>query len=298
MTCECLHLIAAFGEIKAAELASLAGILFQRYDRAPVRAEHLLMRGNDNRFPCDLLESRDNSIVECRSALEEYAISDRLLPHDLVEVVSHNRVCQAADQLTGRRPGLLVLDHLRLHEDGAAFSQIQWCFSRQRQLCELFLDADAELLRLLLEKRPGPRRADLVHHEVHYMAVMEADILRVLAADLEDRINRRINRQRAPRMCCNLVLHDIGTDEVAGQIPARPRRTHAANIHNIPDVIADDLEALPHCLNRLPRRHQIDLGEHPPIPVNNHEIRGNRADIYAQICRYRLARRHFRSMYL
>ena len=63
-------------------------------------------------------------------------------------------------------------------------------------LREFALDADAELLRLLFQERSGARGAGFVHGEIHHHAVLDGDELRILPADLEDRIHR-LAAQRA-----------------------------------------------------------------------------------------------------
>ena len=59
----------------------------------------------------------------------------------------------------------------------------------QRQLREFFLDGDSQLLRLLFQEGARARGAGLVHGEVHHHALINADELGVLPADLENRVH-------------------------------------------------------------------------------------------------------------
>ena len=66
----------------------------------------------------------------------------------------------------------------------------------QRQPGEFALDADAQLLRLLLQERSGAGGAGFVHGEIHHHAVLDGDELGILPADLEDGVHR-LAAQRA-----------------------------------------------------------------------------------------------------
>ncbi len=85
------------------------------------------------------------------------------------------------------------------------------------------LDLEPEPRRLLLQERPRPRRAGLVHLEVHDHVPVESDVLRVLSPDLQDRLDLRHESPRALRLRGDLVLDNVRAKVVAGQIPPRPR---------------------------------------------------------------------------
>ena len=75
----------------------------------------------------------------------------------------------------------------------------------ESQFGELALDGDAQLLGLFFEERAGAGGAGFVHGEVDDDAVVEADELRVLAADFEDRVDRlhaELIGRRAWRRSC------------------------------------------------------------------------------------------------
>ena len=103
---------------------------------------------------------------------------------------------------------------------------------RQREARELVLDADPELLGLLLEERPGAGGAGLVHREVDDDAVLDGDVLGVLPADLEDRVHRRAARAEltcsAPVLCA--VISSLTTSAPTNsrdQFAAGPGRADA-----------------------------------------------------------------------
>ncbi len=67
---------------------------------------------------------------------------------------------------------------------------------------------------LLLQERSGASRADFVHHEVIDMPVPDVDVFRVLAADLEDRVDIRRDLDRAAQLARDLVLDQVRTQQV------------------------------------------------------------------------------------
>ena len=83
-----------------------------------------------------------------------------------------------------------------------------------------------EFFRLLLQKRSRTSGARFVHGEVHYHAIVDGDELRILAADLEDRIDRFgakgfADMQGAGFMRRDLVIDHVCTDELSDQFAAR-----------------------------------------------------------------------------
>jgi len=108
-----------------------------------------------------------------------------------------------------------------LNENGAAFAHARRLPGGKRQTVELAaLEVHAEPLGLFLDETAGAGGADLVHREVHDRAIVETDELRVLAADLEDRVDALIDLGRRRGVGGDLVLDDVGPDEVARQVSA------------------------------------------------------------------------------
>ena len=153
----------------------------------------------------------------------------------------------------------------------------------KRPVFELLLDADAEPLRLLFKERAGARGAGLVHLEVDDRAVPEADIFRVLSADLEDGVHGRVDGGGGSGLRRDLVPDHIGADHIAGQVSSRARGPGAEDLHPRPDLGPHFRKPLLDRLDRPARGRQIALGKHPHLPVDHDDIRGDRPDINAEI---------------
>ena len=87
----------------------------------------------------------------------------------------------------------------------------------ERRVAEL-LQRDPQPRGLLLQERAGARRAGLVHLEVDDHVAVEADVLGVLPADLEDRVDIVGIRQRAAGLGGDLVPDQVRADVVAGEV--------------------------------------------------------------------------------
>ncbi len=72
------------------------------------------------------------------------------------------------------------------------------------------------LRALLLDEGAGAGAAGLVHRRVDHAALRQPDVLRVLTADLEDRVDSRVVVQRALGVGGDLVEHEDALDAVAG----------------------------------------------------------------------------------
>jgi len=221
------------------------------------RPGDVVVWGDDDLLPGDLLERRDHPAVPRHPPLEEDDVADMPVADDLVEVVVHDRAGEPRHEVLLAHPPLLVRHEVRLHEDGAPVAEASRALRLEGQRPELLLDADAEFLRLLLEERTGPRGADLVHLEVHDRAALQADVLGVLAPDLEDRVHVGIEVDRSGRLRGDLVPDHVGPDVVADQVAPRPGGPDAADADEAPDLVADLLQAPPHRLERSPRGGQV-----------------------------------------
>ena len=138
----------------------------------------------------------------------------------------------------------------------------------ERQPREFALDADAELLRLLFQERPGARRAGLVHGEIHHHAVLDRDELRILPADFEDGVHRLAAQRaadvdRAGLVRRDLVVHHIGAHELRDQLAARLPVVPTPRIsRRLPHMRSDLGQPLLHRLDGPARGAQIDVVNH------------------------------------
>jgi hypothetical protein len=275
--------VLAARQVEAPEACRLAvANRFARDQAAPDRAHHLVVLGHEDRLAGDGLEGRDDALVEGDAPLEEDAVTNLAPAHDAVQVVLDDRHAQARHQVVPLRPGLLVVHQVGLHEDGAPLAQPHRRARLERGVAEL-LDPEAQPLGLLLEEAARSGRAGLVHLEVHDPAARERDVLRVLPADLEDGVHQRIGFHRCPGMGRDLVLHHVGADEVADEIPAAAGRRDPADLHLAAHLLPHLGQAAPHRLDGAARGHQVALGEDVPRLAHHHDVGRDAADVHAEV---------------
>ena len=101
-----------------------------------------------------------------------------------------------------------------VHEHRALAPQIRGRGGLGCKTRKLVHDRHAQMVCLLLQERSGASRADFVHHEVIDMSVPDVDIFRVLAADLENRVDIRRHLDRAAQLARDLVLDQVRTQQV------------------------------------------------------------------------------------
>ena len=142
-------------------------------ERHPDRAHDAVVRRHGDRPAEDRREGRRDRVVVGGAPLEVDHVADVAAADDPVQVVEGDRVRQARDQVRNRLGLVEPAGDVALHEHRAALAELGRRGRRQRQPGELVLDADPELLGLLLEERPGAGGARLVHREVDDDAVLE-----------------------------------------------------------------------------------------------------------------------------
>ena len=154
----------------------------------------------------------------------------------------------------------------------------------QRQTGELVLDADPEFFRLLLQKRAGAGGAGFVHGEIHDHAFFQADELRVLTANLEDRIHRLkaeliANVSGAGLMSRDLVVDGVCPNQFADQFTAAAGGAHAADLDPVADLLLDLLQPGGDDFDGAALRAQVNLVEQLPIVIDEHQVGRNRTDV-------------------
>ena len=251
------------------------------------RADHAVVGRHDDLLAEDLAEGRGYGVVVGGAALEEDAVADRALAHETVQVVGGDREGKPPHQVFAARTALLIRHHVALHEHGAALPQPDGRVGAQSHLRELVDDVDAELLGLLLEERAGARGAGLVHGEVDDDAVLQADELGVLAADLEDRVDLTADLAAdevgARLVGGDLVGDDVGTAELADELAAGACGADAQKVDARTDLGVDVGEALGDHFHGPRVCLCVDLLDDAALVVDHHEVRGDRTDVDAQI---------------
>ena len=251
------------------------------------RAHDAVVRRHDDVLVEDLAERRGDGVVVGRAALEEDHVADVALAHQAVEVVGRDAEGEAGDEVVAAGAALLVRHDVALHEHRAALAEPDRRLGAERQLGELADDVDAQLLRLLLEERAGAGGAGLVHGEVDDDAVLQADELAVLAADLEDRVallaDLAADEVGARLVGGDLVGDDVGPGELADELASGARGAHAEQVDAGADLALDVGEALAHDLDRARVGLGVDLLDDVALVVDDDEVRRDRADVDAHV---------------
>jgi len=155
--------------------------------------------------------------------------------------------------------------------------------ARQGQSRELFFDGDAQPLGLLLKETAGAGGADVVHLEVHHHAVVQADVLGILSADFEDGIHVGHDVSGAASLGGDLVADDVGSDDVAGEVPTRARRGHADHADARGPSVAELPQSVAHGLDGPSGGHDVELGHQAARRVQEHQVGRDAADVDAEI---------------
>ncbi len=277
-------------EIVAPELRLPPGgqMPLPRNERHPDRAHHAVIRRHRDFLAEHLGEGRGHGIVVGRAALEVDHLADLAAAHHAIQVVESDRVGQARDDVRHRFALEQPARDVALHENRAALAERRGRGGRKRQLRELAFDADAELFRLLFEEGTGARRAGLVHREIDHDAVLDRNVLRVLPADLENRIHRLAAQrtryvQRAGLVGRDFVVHDVGAHQLGDQFPAGTGRSHALD-HEARSPLALHLaEPLLHRLDRPAGGAQVNVLDHHAVLVGRDYVGRDRADVDAEV---------------
>ncbi len=287
---ELAELVVDGGEVVAAEgrLDPERLHLFAHEERCADRADDAVVGRDDDLLAEHFAERGRDGVVVRRASLEEYDRADLASPNDSIEIVLDDRVREPRDDVVLRGALLQVGRDVLFHIDGAALAEPERALRRKGAFGELVHDLHVELLRLLLEEGARSRRARLVHREVDDDPVGDADELRVLAADLEDRVDlladHRVSDERGARLVRRDLVDDrVRADELADELAAGARRPDAADTNLVSHLALDLLEPFVHDLDRPRLGAQVDLLDDEPVVVDEREVRAHRADVDAEV---------------
>ena len=211
------------------------------------------------------------------------------MAHHLGEIVLGDGIGQAGGDYLQRHPFLLGGSDRLSHKGGAPCAQVYGVGGGKSQAGEVpVIHGNAEHFRQLINEAAGAGSAGLVHLVVNDYPVPLDNQLGVLPADFNN-IGFRVYLHSGPGLGGNFVLHQVGPDEAAHQIPAGAGNTHAGYINLVRAVEQQIPEDLPHSVHRPPRRHQIVLGQDFRARlIKYHRLGAGRADVNAEIARTRL----------
>jgi hypothetical protein len=112
--------------------------------------------------------------------------------------------------------------------------------------------------------------------------------LRVLAPDLEDRVDLGVHELRGRHLGRDLVAHLVGAEQLRGQVAAAPGGADGPHLQPLREAGADPVEALLDRLDRPPAGGQVDPLEHHVLRREQHEVGAHRADVHAEEGRHDL----------
>ena len=139
--------------------------------------------------------------------------------------------------------------------------------------------------RLFLDEGAGAGGADGVHDRGSHHAVLEGRELGVLAADLDDRIDLRVQVEGSPGMGGDLIDHQIRTDDGGDELAAGPCGTHAGKSKFDCQAVSPALDGLENGLcgdERPAGGARVEAGHHLAGLVQKHRLGAGGADVEAQ----------------
>ena len=227
-------------------------------------------------------ESVAHSDIAGDAALKHDHRPDRLSPGYVVQVIPHDGVAKAGNEVLGGRSGLLLVDHVGLGKDRARARDAHGRTRLASQAAEI-LDGDVEASCLLIQKGAGPGGARRVHGEIGQHTIVNDDYLAVLSADLDDRPGVRHEASSSDVVGGDLILDDVGPDNCRTEVSSA---AGDANSLDAPQAVFPRLQARQSALNRLdgpPLGWLRQRSQDCAIGIETREVHRHRSDVYSQI---------------
>ena len=189
----------------------------------------------------ELLKRAQRGIGHKGAALNNHLAADLLgiaQLNDLEQGVLDNGIGQAGRDVAHRGAFLLRLLDARVHKDRAATAQIDRGLGMDGSVGErahVHVHRDGEAL----DKATATRRAGLVEHDVLDDAVLDAQALHVLAADVQNELDAGQERLGAAQVRDGLDLAGIGLEGLDEQRLAVTRSGHVADGAAGGDVVVE-----------------------------------------------------------
>ncbi|OPZ24313.1 MAG: hypothetical protein BWZ01_02899 [Deltaproteobacteria bacterium ADurb.BinA179] len=234
---------------------------FTGEQRGAVGPHHMAEGGDHHLRPRELLQCGDQTFVPGSRTLEHDPVGPvGSVSHHAVQIILENGVKNARhDPLFGISVRELPGD-LLVHEYRAPVGVRQRLHAHDR-IADL-VEAHAQRVCLLFYERARAGRTDIVHVCVYDPALMEADELGVLAADLEDGLHAFVHGLRALGVGRDLVDDEVGRDDGAHELSSRSCRATADDLHLKAERLAqrgDAPEDPPGGVNGVARGLGIDV---------------------------------------
>ena len=189
----------------------------------------------------ELLKRAQRGIGHKGAALDDYLAADLLgiaQLNDLEQGILDDGIGQAGGDVAHRGAFLLRLLDARVHKDRAATSQVDRGFGMDGGVGErahVHVHRDGEAL----DKATATRRAGLVEHDVLDDAVLDAQALHVLAANVQNELDAGQERLGAAQVRDGLDLAGIGLEGLDEQRLTVARGGHVADGAARGDVVVE-----------------------------------------------------------
>ena len=189
----------------------------------------------------ELLERAQRGIGHKGAALDDYLATDLLgvaQLNDLEQSILDDGIGQAGRDVAHRGAFLLRLLDARVHKDRAAAAQVDRGLGMDSGVGErahVHVHRDGEAL----DKATATRRAGLVEHNVLDNAVLDAQALHVLAADVQNELDAGQERLGAAQVRDGLDLAGVGLKGLDEQRLAVARSGHVADGATGGDVVVE-----------------------------------------------------------
>ena len=242
--------------------------------RHSIRAHNMAVRRDHHLHTQQVFEGSHQPFVPRGGALEKDPLTAGMASSDhFVQVVPDHAVEYGSDAFLTCVALADEAIHILFHEHRAAVGG-----DRRRnahdQVADLF-ERESEFSGLFFHERAGACGADVVHVAVNDTSVDCVDILRILAADFEDRVHATVHVYCAGQVRGNLVRHEVSAHDLAHELAARAGCAHAQHFHLGPfsaREFLDGREQMPGCLDRIPGSAAINISEHLFIRAHENHL--------------------------
>ena len=253
------------------------------YQQGSANSSHNLMVGWDNNFHTEFFpESPDYRLVEGDPALEhDWRLDVFAQPH-IAEVVAHQSLAETVEDIFNPVPHLLLVHHVRFRKDGAASGDAHRGTARQRSLAEFF-DAHIEAQRLVVKEAAGAGGADGIHGKVSDYTVADDGYLTILTPDFHDGPDVGEVMQGGHCVGRNLVLHQVRTNDYAGEVAGTPGCGHTADVAVCGKLFPDFPQSFLYHINRPALGQEIDVVNQLVVPIEDGKFGGYRTNINPEV---------------
>ena len=189
----------------------------------------------------ELLKRAQCGIGHKGAALDDHLVADLLgvaQLNDLEQGILDDGIGQAGRDVAHRGAFLLRLLNARVHKDRAAAAQVDGSLSMDGGIGErahVHVHRHGEAL----DKATATRRAGLVEHDVLDNAVLDAQALHVLAADVQNELDAGQERLGAAQVRDGLDLAGVGLEGLDEQCLAVARGGHVADGAACRDMVVE-----------------------------------------------------------